>query len=81
METIIASCISAFVTLVVCLITNNAQAEKTRALMEYQISELRKQVEKHNGVIERTLILEEKMRVANHRIDDLERNERHEYEQ
>ena len=81
METIIASCISAFVTLVVCLITNNAQAEKTRALMEYQISELRKQVEKHNGVIERTLILEEKMRVANHRIDDLERNERHEHEQ
>lgn len=73
METIISACISAGVTLVVCLISNHGQQEKTRALMEYKLDELTKKVEKHNSVVERTYILEEKMKVANHRIDDLER--------
>lgn len=73
METIIASCISAGVTLIICLINNNGQQEKTRALMDYKIDELTKKVEKHNSVVERTYILEEKVKVANHRIDDLER--------
>ena len=39
----------------------------------YRIEQLEKKVEKHNTIIERTYILEEKMSVANHRIDDLER--------
>ena len=73
METIISACISAGVTLVVCMINNHEQQEKTRALMEYKLDELTKRVEKHNSVVERTYILEEKMKVANHRIDDLER--------
>lgn len=73
METIVAACISAGVTLLVCIITNRSQQEKTRALMEYKLDELTKHVEKHNSVIERTFILEEKVKVANHRIDDLER--------
>ena len=41
-------------------------------LNNYRIAELEKKVEKHNSVIERTLVLEEQMKVANHRIDDLE---------
>ena len=41
--------------------------------MEYKLEELTKKVEKHNSVVERTFLLEEKMRVANHRIDDLEK--------
>lgn len=73
METIISACISAGVTLIVCLISNKSQQEKTRALMEYKLEELTKKVEKHNSVVERTYILEEKMKVANHRIDDLEK--------
>ena len=73
METIISACISAGVTLVVCMINNHGQQEKTRALMEYKLDELTKRVEKHNSVVERTYILEEKMKVANHRIDDFER--------
>lgn len=73
METIISACISAGVTLIVCLISNRGQQERTRALMEYKIDELTRHVEKHNSVVERTYILEEKMKVANHRIDDLER--------
>lgn len=48
-------------------------------LMKYKIEELTKQVEKHNSVIERTFKLEEhaavvdeKIKVANKRIADLE---------
>ena len=73
METIISACISAGVTLIVCVINNHGQQEKTRALMEYKLDELTKRVEKHNSVVERTYIFEEKIKVANHRIEDLER--------
>ena len=73
METIISAGISAGVTLSVSLISNRSQQEKTRALMEYKLEELTKKVEKHNSVVERTYILEEKMKVANHRIEDLEK--------
>lgn len=44
-------------------------------LTNFRIGQLEKKVEKHNSVIERTFILEEKVKVANHRIDDLERKE------
>lgn len=80
METIISSAISAAVTLIVCLISNHSQNEKTRALMEYKLDELTKRVDKHNSVVERTYSLERKMevqeeqiKVANHRIEDLGR--------
>lgn len=74
--------ISSVVTLVVCLINNHYQQDKTRTLVEYRISELEKKVDKHNNLIERTYKLEERnsvieqeIKVANHRIDDLERKE------
>ena len=41
-------------------------------LMSYRIEQLEKKVEKHNSYAERVPILEEQMKVANHRIDDLE---------
>lgn len=48
-------------------------------LTEYRLKELEKKVEKHNNLVERMFILEdrinvqeEKIRVANHRIEDLE---------
>lgn len=48
-------------------------------LVNYRLQELEKKVEKHNGVIERVYELErheavvdEEIKVANHRIDDLE---------
>lgn len=48
-------------------------------LTNYRIEQLEKKVEKHNGVIERVFDLEkheavitEEIKVANHRIDDLE---------
>jgi ABC-type lipoprotein release transport system permease subunit len=49
-------------------------------LTTYRLEQLEKKVDKHNTVIERTYKIEERMalaekdvRVANHRIDDLER--------
>ena len=79
METIISSCITATVTLVICLLNNHGQQEKTRALMEYKLDELTKRVDEHNHVVERTYSIErelsiqkEQIKVANHRIEDLE---------
>ena len=63
MEVIISSTISAAVTLIVCLISNHSQNEKTRALMEYKLEELTKRVDKHNNTIERTYNLEQRMAV------------------
>ena len=42
-------------------------------LVKYRIEQLEKKVEKHNSLVEKTYILEEKVKVANHRIEDLER--------
>jgi hypothetical protein len=41
-------------------------------LTNYRIEQLEKKVEKHNSIVERTCLLEEQMKVANHRISDLE---------
>lgn len=79
MEVIFGSCISAAVTLLVCIINNKTQNNKTRILMEYKLEELTKRVDAHNNLIERTYHLEEAVKitqndiaVANHRISDLE---------
>lgn len=52
---------------------------ESNALIAYRLEQLEKKVDKHNNVIERTYALEEKtavqdeqIRVANHRIQDLE---------
>ena len=42
-------------------------------LVKYRIEQLEKKVEKHNSIVEKTYILEEKVKVENHRIEDLER--------
>lgn len=42
-------------------------------LVVYRIEQLEKKVDKHNSVVERTYQLEEKIKVANHRIEDLEK--------
>lgn len=73
METIIAAAITASVTLAVCLITNNAQAAKTRALLDYRLSQLEKKQDKHNNLMERTYKLEGKMDEVSHEIADLKK--------
>lgn len=42
-------------------------------LTAYRLQKLEEKVEKHNQVAERTALLEEKMKVANHRLEDLEK--------
>lgn len=53
-------------------------------LTNFRLEQLEKKVEKHNGVVERTFRLEEaehlteeKIKVINHRIDDLEEIHKH----
>lgn len=53
---------------------------KSAALIAYRLEQLEQKVAKHNGLVERTyhleeaaVVFEEKLKVANHRIDDLER--------
>lgn len=74
-ETIIVALISFAGTLCGAYFANR----KSTALIAYRMEQLEKKVDKHNTVIERTYrleenekILDEKMKVANHRIDDLE---------
>lgn len=50
------------------------------SLTNYKIEELKKQVEKHNSLVERTFrleehvsVIDEQIKVANHRIEDLEK--------
>ena len=74
-EAIISGCVSAVAAIIVAAISNNS----TKKLIEYKIDELTKRVDKHNRTIERTFDLEKRMdvseerqKVANNRILDLE---------
>lgn len=41
-------------------------------LMSYRIEQLERRVDKHNSIIERTFVLEEKMKEAERRLNDIE---------
>ena len=45
-------------------------------LMSYRIEQLEKKVDKHNHFAERMPVVEEQIKVINHRIDDLEEGEK-----
>ena len=69
--------IGALASLLVCLINNHfqrAESDKqinaTIMLINYQIEELKKEVSKHNGVIERVYQLEKDVAILNDREDD-----------
>lgn len=82
----IEAIITGVVAIAVCMINNfyqnkasKEQHDKTIALIDYKLDELTKRVDKHNNVVERTYKLEqltalqdEQIKVANHRIKDLE---------
>ena len=73
METIVAAAIAGAVTLAVSVITNHAQAEKTRALLDYRLGLLEKKQDQHNKLMERTFRLEGKMEEVCHEIVDLKK--------
>ena len=66
--TIGAALVSGGVTLIGVIIANS----KSRALTDYKISELTKEVKEHNGFAKRMPVVEERINVINHRLDDLE---------
>ena len=68
MENIIVALITGGVTLVGVLISN----QKSQAVTETKIDELTREVREHNNFARRVPVLEEQMKVANHRIQDLE---------
>lgn len=68
METIIAAVITGVITLVGVLIANG----KTQAVTETKLDELTREVREHNHFAQRMPVVEEQIKVINHRIDDLE---------
>ena len=53
----------------------DAKLDKQQAVTETKLEELTREVREHNNFARRIPILEEQMKVANHRIADLEANE------
>ena len=51
----------------------DAKLEKHQAVTDTKIEELTREVRKHNGFAERVPVMEEQIKAANHRIEDLER--------
>lgn len=72
--------IVAILSLVGTLAGSYFASRKSTALIAYRLEQLEEKVNKHNQVVERTYrledndkLMEEKIKVANHRIEDLER--------
>lgn len=85
--TVVAALISGAAAIVVSVVNANSnhkklltELEKRDELQAYRIEQLEKKQDKHNALMERTFVLEkkadvfdEKIKVANHRLDDLEK--------
>ena len=67
-ETIITALITGGITLIGVLIANS----KTTAVMETKVDELTREVREHNNFARRMPVVEEQIKVINHRINDLE---------
>ena len=67
-EAIITALITGSITLLGVLITNS----RTQAVMETKVDELTREVREHNGFARRMPVVEEQIKVINHRIEDLE---------
>ena len=67
-ETIIVAIITGGLTLMGVLIANSKQ----QAVMETKLEELAREVREHNNYARRMPVVEEQIKVMNHRIKDLE---------
>lgn len=72
MESILSALIAGAVTLIGVLVANS----RSQAVTDTKLEELTREVREHNNFARRVPILEEQMKVANHRIADLENHER-----
>lgn len=80
MENIIISIISAVATIGAVILTNWAQnreiqhkIETQQAVFETKLDSLTAEVREHNGFARRMPVVEEQIKVINHRLEDLER--------
>lgn len=79
MEAIISALISGGLALIGVILSNRANAqkmaaklEKAQAVTDTKIEELTREVREHNNFARRVPVLEEQIKVVNHRINDLE---------
>lgn len=73
MESIIAAIITGAVTLAGVLIANG----KSQVVTETKLDELTREVREHNYFARRMPVVEEQIKVINHRIEDLEEINKH----
>ncbi len=67
-ESIIVAIITGVLTLIGVLISNS----KSQAVVQTRVDELTREVREHNNFARRMPVVEEQIKVANHRIADLE---------
>ena len=68
-ESIIVAIITGVLTLIGVLISNS----RSQAVTETKLEELTREVRLHNNFAQRVPVMEEQIKVVNHRLDDLER--------
>lgn len=80
MESIVVALITGGLSLagvvITCVVTSRkseAKQEISMAVMQTEIKELTREVRDHNGFGRKIPVIEEQIRVINHRIDDLEK--------
>lgn len=79
-EAIIVALITGGLSLVGVIISNISsnkkiehQLDKQQAVTDTKIEELTREVREHNGFAQRMPVVEEQIKVINHRLDDLEK--------
>ena len=79
-EAIIVAIITGGLSLLGAIVSNNrtaqsmdAKLDKQQAVTETKLEELTREVRAHNNFAQRVPVLEEQIKVVNHRIADLER--------
>ena len=70
-ESVVVAIITGVLTLIGVLISNS----KSQAVMETKVIELTREVREHNKFAKRMPVVEEQIKVINHRVEDLERSE------
>ena len=79
-EAIVVAIITGGLSLIATIVSNNrtaqsmdAKLDKQQAVTETKLEELTREVRAHNNFAQRIPVLEEQIKVANHRIEDLEK--------
>ena len=84
MESIIAAIITGVLALIGVIYSNNKASdkmqtnlEKSQAVTDTKLDELTREVREHNNFARRMPVVEEQIKVINHRIEDLEEINKH----